>query len=106
VGRREDGLIAGEEATVFNPTSTDPASIVTATQRSLSEVITVYYWREDGGNLLTTTGLAKMREVEKCVGFDATVNAVTHARAAERSELLAVRAKLASIHALMHPPTD
>lgn len=67
VGRREDGLVAAEEQTVFSPTSDDPASIVTETQRSLSEVITIYYWREDGGNIITTAGLEKMRQVEKFV---------------------------------------
>ena len=69
VGRREDGLVAAEEQTVFSPTSDDPASIVTETQRSLSEVITIYYWREDGGNIITTAGLEKMRQVEKFVQF-------------------------------------
>eukprot|EP00041_Stephanoeca_diplocostata_P025695 m.678196 g.678196 ORF g.678196 m.678196 type:complete len:1033 (+) comp22804_c1_seq2:366-3464(+) len=67
IGGTEDGLLRGEEETVFNPDSVNSSAIRIPRQESLSTQLTLYFWRPDKGNILTTEGLAKMRKVEKYV---------------------------------------
>jgi hypothetical protein len=59
--------VRGEEVTVFSPTTTDPSTIVTDPQTSYGQALIIFFWREDGSNVLTTEGLAHMREVEQWV---------------------------------------
>eukprot|EP00038_Savillea_parva_P006417 m.163683 g.163683 ORF g.163683 m.163683 type:complete len:1050 (+) comp12325_c0_seq1:204-3353(+) len=66
-GRREDGLIRAEEETVFNPSDEATSSIVTDQQEALGTSIVLYFWTEDGSNMLDSAGLAKMREVEQYI---------------------------------------
>ena len=49
---------------MFSPTTTDPSSVVTSRQTSFGSSIVLYVWREDGGNVITTQGLERMRQVE------------------------------------------
>lgn len=70
----EDGLLVAEEATVFNPLRDPDAYAAQTLQTAFGYALAMYYW-DEGGNVLSSASLTKIKTIEDTIynnpGFSA-----------------------------------